>query len=315
MSDQLYSVDNHEQPIEGPHVHHPWCGCNSGFTRRAILRGALLTGASLAASPLLESEARADMFMPSVEEQKKLGRQAAAQVERKYRILRDSRARDFDDVGRRLVSTLSRDARGSWDFDFNVIDHKDVNAFALPGGPMYIFTGLFDRIRTEDELAGVTGHEIAHIYEQHWARQYAASQKRRLGIAVLLGLTRADRSFGQIAGLADQLVTLRFSRKEEDQADERALTNMTAADYNPEGLVDLFQTLQKAGGSRGTSLAFLQSHPVTSRRIDYARQRIGRLPERDFGPKEPLRSSAAGSNYSRSYGGRYRDDEHYDDRR
>src|SRR5262249_13577604 len=104
------------------------------FSRRAFLKGALAGGLALATLPLLTQEAEADLFTPSVSDQKKLGEQASQQVLQKYREVRDSRARLFNRVGNRLADALPSRDRETWDYRFHVIDSKEINAFAVPGG-------------------------------------------------------------------------------------------------------------------------------------------------------------------------------------
>jgi predicted Zn-dependent protease len=242
-----------------------------------------LLGLSVAAA----GPARADMFTPSVKDQIKLGDQAAADVMGKYRVVNDDRSRRVEDVGRRLVDALSPQERGPWNYRFHVIDSKEINAFALPGGNVFMFTGLYDRIRSEDELAGVMGHELTHVRKEHWAKMAGAQSKREAGLAVILGLAHAGRAWQNIAGLADSMLTLRYSRKDEDQADAGGLQDMVAAGYNPQGMLDLFHTLQQAAGGGGGP-AFLADHPLTTTRIQHTQQRINQLDRRDFPPETPL---------------------------
>ncbi len=246
-------------------------------SRRGFLGRMLAGGLTVAALPLLASEADADIFTPSVSDQKKMGDQAAQDVLKKYREVTDSRASHFNQVGQRLVNALPTSDRNTWDYRFHVIDSKEINAFAVPGGNMFMFTGLMDKIKSDDELAAVTGHEMTHVRKQHWAKAYANQQKRELGIGVLLGLTKAGRSAQQIAGLGDQLYGLKFSRSEEDQADAGGLQDMVDAGYDPHGMLDLFHTLQTASGSRGEPPSFLSDHPLTTDRIKKTQQRIDTL--------------------------------------
>jgi predicted Zn-dependent protease len=257
------------------------------ISRRALLtRGALAgVGIALAPAAALEAlaprtaEARGILPKPSVDDQKKVGREAAAQVLKQYRVLNDSRARAFDEIGRRLVAGLPAEDRNKWDYDFHVLDSKEVNAFALPGGPMFLFTGLWDILSTEDALAGVTGHEMTHVRKEHWAKAYQKQQERQLGLAALLAITRAGRTAQSIAGLADSAIGMKFSRTEEDEADAGGLDDMVAAGFNPQGMVELFRALEKASGGGGKGLGgdFLSDHPLTSTRIKNTQQRIAKL--------------------------------------
>ena len=246
-------------------------------SRRAFLRRLVLGGLTAATLPLLSSEAQADIFTPSVADQKKMGAQAAAQVLQKYREVKDDRARRFRSVGRRLVNARNPKDRNTWDFRFRVIESKEINAFAVPGGNMFLFTGLLSRIGSDDELAAVTGHEMAHVYKQHWAKAVSDQTKRELGFAVLLGLTRANGSWQQLAGLGNSLLSLQYSRGEEDEADASGLDNLVAAGFDPHGMLALFHTLQSASGAHGEPPVFLSDHPLTSERIKRTQERIDHL--------------------------------------
>src|SRR5207248_2223102 len=160
---------------------------------------------------------------------KRLGDQAAQQILQKYHELHDERARKFQRIGDRLVDGLSSQDRGAWDYRFHVIESKEINAFALPGGNMFMFTGLMERVHSDDELAAVTAHEMTHVRKQHWARAAASQAKRELGIQALLGLAHAGKGWREVASIGDTLLTLRYSRSEEDEADAGGLQNMVAA--------------------------------------------------------------------------------------
>jgi len=241
-----------------------------------------LSGAAVAPS-------QADMFTPGVKEQIKVGNQAAQQVLRQYKVVHDDRAAEVERVGRRLLQALPAKDRDQWDWHFYLIQSKEINAFALPGGNVFIFTGLYDRLRTEDELAAVMGHEMTHVRDQHWAHMAGAAQKRQMGLAVILGLSHAGSAWQNVAGLADSLLNLRYSRKDEDQADAGGLQDMVDAGYNPQGMLDLFHVLQQAGGNGG--VAFLADHPLTTTRIEHTQQRIEDMGGDNYRAQIPLPGS------------------------
>jgi predicted Zn-dependent protease len=248
-------------------------------SRRDFLRGTLLVGVGGCLPSFLDLRpADADplgFVMPTVAQQKQVGQQGAAEVLKKYYEVTDSRARHFKAIGERLVQALPASERNMWDFSFRVLTSKEVNAFALPGGPMFMFTGLYELMNSDDAVAGVTGHELTHVREQHWARAYA-NQNRREGLAVAgLVLTHAPLSVAIAAALAHKALNLTYSRSEEDQADAGGLQDMVAAGYNPYGMVQMFTALdrvQKAHG--GAPPVFLSDHPNTGTRIKHTEQRI-----------------------------------------
>lgn len=266
------------------------------FTRRVFLRRAALTGVGMAALPLLtpaEAHAGGLFAAPSQDQQKQVGQQAAQQILQKYKEVFDDRAKHFNVIGQRLVRALPDSDRNAWDFKFHVLDSKEVNAFALPGGPMFMFTGLYKILPTDDALAGVTGHEMTHVRKQHWAQAEAKSQERNALIGLGLSLFKGGKAAQSIAGLANGAIGLKFSRGEEDQADEGGLNNMVAAGFNPEGMIQLFQALEKSSSGGSGMPAFLSDHPLTSDRIAKAKQRITGLHEnRPFSPLTPLNYSS-----------------------
>jgi len=261
-------------------------------SRRRFLRHAALAGVGLAAAPLLmPTAAQAGLFSaPSPADQKKVGAQAAQQVLKQYPEVFDGRARHFNQLGMRLVSALPDSDRRTWDFKFHVLDSKEVNAFALPGGNMFMFTGLYQILSTDDALAAVTGHEMTHVRKQHWAKAYSQQQERNTLLAIGLSIFKAGRNAQTIAGLADNMLSLKYSRGEEDQADAGGLENIVRAGYNPNGMIQLFQALEKVSGNGGgLGGAFLSDHPLTSDRIRNAQQRIAALHQQNsFPPLTPL---------------------------
>ena len=270
-------------------IHAAGCGCEIAaeflaepaarfhYSRRELLLKALVGGMTLSALPLLLEDAHADAFKPSAAQQMKLGDQAAAQVLQKYPVVKDDRAREFSRVGEKLVNALTPQERGPWNYTFRVVESKEINAFALPGGNMFMFTGLLERIKSSSELAAVTGHEMTHVRKEHWANAAAAQKKRELGLGVILGLSRAGQLWQTIAGAGEQLYTLKFSRSEEDQADAGGLQNMAEAGFNLHGMIDLFNTLQQATGGKGGGPEFLSDHPLTTARIKHTEQRIAQM--------------------------------------
>ncbi len=269
-------------------VHYADCGCHIAreflaeptarykASRRDFLRRAVAGGVTVVALPLLSEDAQADIFRPSVAEQKRMGEQAAAQVLQKYREVKDDRARNFSNIGAKLVDALPSSDRSKWDYRFHVIESKEINAFAVPGGNMFMFTGLMDRVKSDSELAAVTGHEMTHVRKEHWAKAVAGQQKRQLGLMAILGLAHAGAGWQQLAGIGESLYSLKFSRSEEDEADAGGLQDMVAAGFNPNGMLDLFHTLQTSSGSQGEPPSFLSDHPLTKDRIRRTQDRINR---------------------------------------
>ncbi len=233
--------------------------------------------------------AQADAFRPSQGDQVKLGQRAADELRHKEKVLpaSDGRVQTLRKIAHRLLSTIHE--KTPWQYSFDVIDSKEINAFALPGGPTFFYTGLLDKLKTEDEIAGVLGHELTHVRQEHWAKAYADSQKRSLGLNLLLILGHANRTVGNLAGITNEvLFDLRFSRKDESEADERGFDMMVAGGYNPQGMADVFQLLSDtAKGDRPPE--FLSDHPSDARRIAHIKDRIAQG-NRSYPPQRPLKN-------------------------
>lgn len=237
---------------------------------------------------LAGATAQADIFKPSKSQQIQLGKDASKEVKKKERVLPsyDDRVELVRRIGNRLVGTMDESDR-KWEFTFDVIESKEVNAFALPGGPMYVYTGLIDKLETEDQLAGVLAHEIHHVTEEHWARNYADSQKRGLLFGILLGATGANKTWQSVAGVIDFAKYTAYSRGAETEADDEGYTAMVEAGYNPKGLTDVFRMFQKAKKG-GAGFEWASTHPSDQRRIDHIENKM-RNSGRDFPAQRPLR--------------------------
>ena len=221
---------------------------------------------------------RADIFKPGIQDQIKLGQKAAAQVRAEEKILPDSDPRviELRRIGRELVALIPAEERKKRPFayTFDVIDSDEINAFALPGGPIFLYTGLLDRLESEDQVAGILGHELIHIRNQHWASAYADNQKRQLGLLLILTLVGANSTVFDIAGVTDTLLfTLPYSRKHETEADRVGYDLVAEAEYTPQGMADVFQILKEEGGSARTE-EWLSTHPDADRRIGQIENRI-----------------------------------------
>lgn len=221
------------------------------------------------------SPASADMFKPSKKDQVTLGKRAAKDIEKQVKLLpaSDVRVVKLREIAERLLAASPIPKGDPWEFTFNIVVDKSMNAFALPGGPIYFNTGLYDKFTTEDQIAGVLAHEITHVRKEHWAYSYADQQKRSLGLSLILILTKAGRTAADIASISnDLLLTLPYMRKHESESDNLGLDAMIAAGYNPQGMVDAFKILVSGSGSRPPE--FLSTHPDTKKRIANLETRI-----------------------------------------
>jgi len=208
----------------------------------------------------------------SPEEEVILGRQGQQEVVSQSGGLHPDSAlqRYIDQIGQRVVQE-SQASESPYPFEFHVLNNPDlINAFALPGGQIFITTGLLNELDSEAQLAGVLGHEVGHVVARHGAEHLA---RRQLGAILVnaIGVAASDdlqtgRQAAAIAQAINQLVNLRYGREDELESDRLGLQFMTAADYNPQGLVELMQIFE-AAQSAGRPPEFLSTHPNPENRV------------------------------------------------
>lgn len=203
----------------------------------------------------------------------KVGRQAAAEVEQQLPILRDAEATDYvSRVGMRLVSAIPQEFQHpEFSYYFKIVNARDINAFALPGGPMYVNRGMIEAAHNEGEMAGVMAHELSHVALRHGTAQATKAQKYGL-LAGILGIGGAilggpAGAAAQVAGQGVGVYFLKFSREYETEADILGAQIMARAGYDPHDLANMFQTIERQSGGGGGG--FLSDHPSPANR--YAR--------------------------------------------
>ncbi len=214
----------------------------------------------------------------SVEEEKKVGAQAAAEIDRKEKATtRGEYARKVIEIGEKLVKAAENK---DFQFSFKVIDKKEVNAFALPGGYIYVYTGLKKAAETDDQLAAVLAHEIIHVTNHHWARQYEKAQQRNLILNLGLLLTKGGRNVRLLAGVIDFAEGNKYSRRDESNADYDGMELMVKAGYNPDGMVEMLQNLGKVSKDTPKLLAWTSDHPSINKRVDEAKKHAEEIRKR-----------------------------------
>jgi hypothetical protein len=202
-----------------------------------------------------------------------LGRQAAAEVEQQLPILHDGDVTSFvTSIGRRLVDALTPDLRHpEFRYSFQVVNVREINAFALPGGPMYVNRGMIQRAHTEGEVASVMAHELSHVALRHGTAQATKATKYELGTlagavlgAIIGGRVGSAVSQGTQFGLGTAF--LRFSREFEREADLLGSQIMARAGYDPREMANMFRTLEKENGPGVPQ--WLSDHPDPGNRAD-----------------------------------------------
>jgi beta-barrel assembly-enhancing protease len=214
----------------------------------------------------------------SVNQEIQIGREAQSQVRAQVPPIRDSVVASYvQSIGRRLA-TSAPGAR--YPYSFSVADYREVNAFALPGGPVWVHRGAIDIARNESELAGVLAHEIAHIAQRHAAEQISKATVANglLGLlgAVLDNGSRAETVARIGAGLGAQAMFLKFSRNDEREADLVGAQIMRRAGWDPRGLVGFLDTLAAQQRRSPSSVeTFLSTHPAPAARAGELRGLAG----------------------------------------
>jgi len=240
-----------------------------GAATRWLRRGALLT--------LLPASFIAGSCAVSTQEELQLGAQYSSEINRQLPIITDATVQRTINL---LGDQIARYGRRGIDYTFFVVNSNQVNAFAVPGGYVYVNRGLIERTRNWSELAGVLAHEIGHVEERHGVEQLERQNQANLGLNlayVLLGRAPSgvERAAIQVGGSA---IFARYSRDAENEADRVAIPLLLSARVNPNGLVSMFETLMAEQRSRPSSVeTWFSTHPTTEDRIDNTRREIARI--------------------------------------
>jgi predicted Zn-dependent protease len=211
----------------------------------------------------------------SLDEEWQLGNQMAAQVAQQVHLVNDPQALAYiRDVGERLHAQTPVANRP---FEFEIVDDPSVNAFSIPGGHIYVNSGLIGTAGKADELAAVLAHEISHVTARHVIKQAEKQQEISAIGSILLG-----QNPGALQTLVAQVLAggamARFSRADEKEADDLGLDLMSRAGFDPHGMLDFFQRLLALDkGGNGSVARFFADHPGTQDRIDDISGRIAKM--------------------------------------
>jgi len=204
----------------------------------------------------------------------KLGREAAAQVEQQMPLLRDDNVTSYvSDIGQRLAAAIPAELQHpEFHYTFKVVNVKEINAFALPGGPMYVNRGMIEAAKNEGEVAGVIAHELSHVALRHGTAQATKATPYEVGTiaGAILGAIVGGNAGTLIAqGTQFGLGTafMRYSREYEKQADIEGSQIMARAGYDPRDMANMFKTIEQQGGSSGPQ--WMSDHPNPGNRYAY----------------------------------------------
>jgi hypothetical protein len=219
-----------------------------------------------------------NLFSP--EQDVEIGRQSAQQIMAETPMLDDS---EIDGYVQRLGAKLASKAAGErFPYQFQVVATRQINAFALPGGFLFVNAGALAAARNEGELAGVMAHEIAHVSLRHGTNQASKARLARAGIGILGGIAGAGsdsdlgQAIGAIGGLGANMLFLKYGRAAEKEADLEGARIMAEAGYDPRDMANFFKTLEAQDGQRVPEM--LSDHPDPGNRVKYISDEIARLP-------------------------------------
>ncbi|HSU58784.1 MAG TPA: M48 family metallopeptidase [Bryobacteraceae bacterium] len=226
-----------------------------------------------------------NLFSPQQDVQ--LGQEAKAEVDKTKPIVHDSRIDAYiAGLGKHLAASPRA---GSFPFTFQVINDKSINAFALPGGPVFINTATITAAQNEAQLAGVLAHEMSHVALRHGTHEASKSRAVEL-IAGLAGATAGQSMLGSLAragiNLGANSVLLHYSRDAESQADYNGAEIMAETGYDPVEMARFFQLLETKG-SEGRIAQFLSDHPTPGNRVKAVQEEVSYMPKRDYKTDSP----------------------------
>lgn len=250
-------------------------------TRKLVAMGALFVALAWAQGP---TKFHPGFNLFSKDQDVQMGQESAAQVRKQMTMIKDPFLNQYvSSVGKRLAN--AQEARDSgFPFTFEVVADPSINAFALPGGPMFINTGLLKAVDNEAQLAGVMGHEMSHVILRHGTNQASKSQMIQLP-AVLGSQMTGGSMMGQLAqlgiGLGANSVLLKFSRGAESQADLLGSHLMAESGYDPVQMAKFFEKLSADGGQRAPQ--FFSDHPNPGNRQQAIQQEVARMPQQTYG--------------------------------
>jgi Zn-dependent protease with chaperone function len=224
----------------------------------------------------------------SVEQDIQMGREYAQEIEKQFKVVNNKELTDYvNRIGKRLVE---RGGLQGYPFFFKVVHEDSINAFALPGGPMYVHTGLISAVDSEGELAGVLAHELSHVVLRHSTNQVSKQNMIQLP-AMIAGMAAGGGMMGQLAqlgiGLGANSVLMKFSRGAESDSDLLGLHTMSKAGYDPLDMARMFEKLEAAAGGGNSKLQeFFSSHPNPGNRVKAMEQEVQYLPKRPISAPE-----------------------------
>jgi len=240
------------------------------MSHRTLMRS-LIVCAVISATAVAQAQTRikAGFNLFSAQDDVEIGQQSSVQAEQQLPMLNDPQVNAYvSRIGQRLAANAGGP---QFHYEFHVVNQSDINAFALPGGWVYVNRGVLDQARNEGEVAGVLAHEIAHVALRHGTHQASKAYLAQAGISILGGILGGRISQGTaqilnaVGGIGLNALFLKYSRDLETQADIRGAQILAASGYSPVDMVNFFRTLERVDTSRKTN--WLSDHPAPPDRI------------------------------------------------
>lgn len=289
------------QPDPMPHPSPAFGGRiapGSGFVQAAsrrlpcLLLVALLL-AALLCLPAHEAKAQLGLGKFTISDEIELGRKFNVLVRSRMPLVEDPEVLGYT---QNLVDRLKKQMPAQpFPITVGVIRHGSLNAFAGPGGHVFVHTGLFEHLENESAFAGVMAHELAHVSQRHIASRIEKAQWVSIGtvLGVLAGALLGGEAgpallFGSVA--AGQGAMLSYSREDEREADQVGMNYLVGAGYRPQGMVQSFETIRRLRWLSGSMPAYLSTHPAIEERLSYLRDRVERMPEHILAREEDNRA-------------------------
>ncbi len=214
----------------------------------------------------------------STQQEVQMGTEYAQQINAQLPIVNDPEINRYINVLGDSIARLADDRGLQW--QFFVVNSREVNAFAVPGGYIYVNRGLIERTRTMAQLAGVLGHEIGHVTERHSVEQMQKAQQANIGVTLACVLTRVceSQAAGAAINVAGGALFASFSRSDESEADAVGIRHVVRAGIHPKGVPEMFEILlSERQGGRGGVDTWFATHPLEEDRIAETQKRIAQI--------------------------------------
>ena len=263
-----------------------------GKTSKQLLTATILVALTLSAGAQTRIEPHSNGYSPQQDVQ--LGQQAAAEIRQQLPMVNDRRTEDFvEGIGERLIAEIPDYLRQpAFRYSFDVVNLKDINAFALPGGPMFLHRGMIEAAKTDGEVAGVMAHELSHVILRHGTAQATKGQKFQIGAIagqILGGIVggRTGSIIAQGSKLGLGVYFLKYGREYEREADLLGAQIMAEAGYDPRQMANMFRTIEQQ--RRSSAPEWLSDHPNPGNRYEAILREAETLKSRRPRAAEPHR--------------------------